>query len=387
MRMTQYRVLAVLDGFRLTGPARQLLASRRCPNALITLAIFQRSPERTPLINATRALDVPMHVLPDRFPGDPRTARALARLAASPANDMLQTHGYKANILAALIRGRIHRPWIAFVHGETWENWKVRLYFALERAAIRRADRIVVVSKEMARALAVRGIPSSKLRVVHNACLIENLDSEPPAWNELVPPVIGVVGRLSPEKGVDIALAVHRAVTERCQGARLLVIGEGPQEAALVRLGERLGIGSSVEWLGYRDDMGELYRRMAVLLMPSRSEGLPNVALEAMAHGVPVVATAVGGVPEVVRSGETGFLMPPGDTEGLAARVVQLLEDAALRRRLGEAACVDVRSRFSIQARCQALADLYKEAAQGDALRVGRRALHSPAGSIRVSHD
>ena len=356
-------VLAVVDGYRLTGPARQLLASRGCANALITLAIFQRSPDPTPFIMAVRQLDVPMHVVPDRFPGDPRTVLALARLAASTRADILQTHGYKANVLAAIARARIRRPWVAFVHGETWENWKVRTYFALERAAIRRADRIVAVSHRMARGLQARGIPAAKLRVIHNACLIEpRPDDTPVAWRADAPPIVGVIGRLSYEKGIDVALQAHRLVTQRYGDVRLWVVGEGPERASLMKLAQRLGIASSVEWLGYQEDPQPLYRRMSIVLIPSRSEGLPNVALEAMAHGIPVVAAAVGGVPEVVSDDQTGFLVAPGDAARLAARVLALLADATLRRKLGDEARHDVVARFSPEARCQALARLYTEA-------------------------
>lgn len=364
MKGSRVHVLAVADGFRLTGPARQLLASRRCANASITLAVFQRSRRPTPLITFARQLNVPTLALPDRFPGDPRAIAALARLAAGPETDILQTHGYKANVLAALVNVRARRPWVAFLHGETWESRKVRFYFAMERLAIRRADRIVVVSHQMARALESGGIPPSKLRVIHNACLINPpTDDGAAGYDGNVPPIIGVVGRLSYEKGVDIALEVHRRVVRQHPSARLWVIGEGPEQMRLARLADRLGLSPSVDWLGYQEEMGPLYQRMAVLLLASRSEGLPNVALEAMAHGVPVVATAAGGVPEIISDGQTGFLVPSGDPQGLAARVVELLADVQLRRRLGHAARDEVRTRFSLEARCQALARLYDEAA------------------------
>ena len=364
MSASQVGVLAVIDGHRVTGPARQLLAAARpgrCANARITLGIFQRPAEPTPFVCGARREDVPVMVLPDRFPGDPRTTRALAALAARPDTHILQTHGYKANVLAALAVRSARRPWIAFLHGETWENWKVRIYFALERLAVRRADRIVVVCRRMAAALCARGVPDSKVRVVHNACLVAPAESERAAPDADAPRVIGVVGRLSPEKGVDVALRVQQVVVRRAPDARLWVVGEGPDRTRLHDQAEHLGIAPRVDWLGYREEMGALYRRMSVLLIPSRSEGLPNVALEAMAYGIPVVATAVGGVPEVVTHGRTGFLTAPADVEGLASCVLSLLENAALRRQLGEAARHEAISRFSPDARGRALAKIYEE--------------------------
>lgn len=362
-------MLAVIDGYRVTGPARQLLAqaTEARDGALITLAIFQRGPDVTPLVRAACGRQIPTLTVPDRFPGDPRTARALARLAAQPGIEILQTHGYKANVLAALVAPMARRPWVAFVHGDTWENRKVRAYFVLERLAIRRADHIVVVCQQMAHALRAHGVPAERIRVIHNACLVDPIqESAVAAWRADTRPIVGVVGRLSPEKGVDVACRVHQLVVRGCHEARLWIVGEGPEKARLQKDAERLGIASSVEWFGFQEDLGPLYRRMTILLIPSRSEGLPNVALEAMAYGVPVVGTAVGGVPEVVTHASTGFVVSPGDVGALAARVLELLHDAALRRRLGRQAREVALSRFSPAARHQELARLYKEMAAGE---------------------
>src|SRR2546428_189690 len=129
-------VLAVMDGYRVTGPARQLLAAaapRPSSRTATTLAIFQRPVGPTPLVSAAKLSGVSVHVVRDRFPGDPRTALALAALVRRPEVHILQTHGYKANVLGRLLATALRRPWIAFLHGETWENRKVRAYFALER--------------------------------------------------------------------------------------------------------------------------------------------------------------------------------------------------------------------------------------------------------------
>lgn len=350
-------VLAVVDGYRIDGVSVQLLAAAvPRPRSVIatTLAVFQRPASSTPLVEAARRSEAPVHVVRDRFPGDPRTVVALGALVRRPEVHVVQTHGYKANVLGRLVTTALRRPWIAFLHGETWENKKVRAYYALERLAVRRADCIVVVSHAMARAVVGQGIPSAKVQVVHNACLI-GPEGNAPAWSPEAPPVIGVIGRLSPEKGVDLALRVHHIVARRLPDARLFVIGEGPARASLERQAEQLGIGPSVCWLGYRDDLAEVYRQLAVLLIPSRSEGLPNVALEAMAYGIPVVATSVGGLPEVVTDGENGFLAPPDDAATLAQGILRILEDPLLRNRLGQRARQEMASRFSLEARLRAL--------------------------------
>jgi glycosyltransferase involved in cell wall biosynthesis len=357
------QIVAVIDGYRLTGPARQLLAAAEAQagsSVRTSLAIFQRTPGATPFVSTARAGNVPVQVLPDRFPGDLRTILSIARLSRSPDTSILQTHGYKANVLARVVAPFARCPWIAVLHGETWESAKVRAYFALERLAVRAADRVLVVSESMARSVVARGLQAGKVRVVHNACLIEGGSSDE-AHVTPKEPIIGVVGRLSPEKGVEVALRVFELVRRRVPSARLYVVGEGPERVALEEEARRLGLGDSVLWLGYQEDLKHLYSRMSVFLLPSRSEGLPNVVLEAMALGLPVVATAVGGVPEVVTDGRSGFLTSSEDVEGLARRVADLLEDEPLRQRLAQDALHDVRSRFSLGARLSALEQIYRE--------------------------
>lgn len=355
-------VLAVIDGYRLTGPGKQVLASIGPGlDADVRLAVFQRSVSPTPFILAARRI-APVLSIRDGFPGDPRAVRRLLGHARADDVDIVQTHGYKPNVLAAMLAPRLGRPWIAFLHGETYENAKVRLYYRLERLAVRRATRVVVVSHAMAARARLLGIPAAKIRVIHNACL-----TTPAAPMRAVGRsaesrgVVGIVGRLSPEKGVDVGLQVHAAVRRRVPTAALVVAGEGAERQRLQAQARRLGVEHSVTWLGHRDDLDDVYRQMSVLLVPSRSEGLPNVALEAFAHGVPVVATAVGGLPELIAHARNGYLVSPGDTAAMADYVVSLLGDAALRSRLGAQAREHVERGFSLRARRAALTALYEE--------------------------
>jgi glycosyltransferase involved in cell wall biosynthesis len=351
-------VLAVIDGYRLTGPAKQVLAAIGPDlGADVRLAVFQRPRSSTPLIVAAGRI-APVLTIRDRFAGDPCALAQLLRHGRAADVDLVQTHGYKPNVLMSVLAARLRRPWIAFLHGETHENAKVRLYYRLERLAVRRATRVVVMSHAMAAQVIRLGIPSAKIRVIHNACVPSPIDLGAPPIER---PVVGIVGRLSPEKGVDIGLEVYTAVRRHVPGARLIIAGEGAERQRLDDHARRLGIADSVTWLGYRDDLDDVYRKMSVLLVPSRTEGLPNVALEAFAHGIPVVATAVGGLPEVISHGYNGFLVSPGDNASLVHHVVSLLEDRTLRNRLGAQGRNHVELMFSLPARRAALRALYAE--------------------------
>jgi glycosyltransferase involved in cell wall biosynthesis len=363
--VSSVRVLAALDSGRVGGPGKQLLAvadPTRQWGVSTALATFRRGPADTPLAAAAAHLKIPVVGIPDRFPGDPGTVGAFLRGVRRAGADILQTHGYKANVLAWLVRRWLPMPWVAFLHGETAENPKVRAYYRLERAAVRRASRIVVVSADMARTTLKRGVPFARVCVVPNACLVDpETTGAPMAWSPEAAPRIGVIGRLSPEKGVDVALRAHAAVLARRPDAQLVIVGEGAERPRLERLAAELGIDHAVEWTGYRDDVEAVYRTLSILLLPSRSEGLPNVALEAMACGLPVVATAVGGVPDLIRSGVTGFLVAAENHLAMAAHLVALLDDPRLRRQLGRHGRRDVAARFSIAERMRGLRTVYAE--------------------------
>jgi glycosyltransferase involved in cell wall biosynthesis len=356
--MAPLHVLAVLDGYRGAGPGSQLLAlakAQRTTTVTTSIAVFQRGTLPTPLVRAVdQGTDGGAIVFRERFRGDPRMIRHFAARVAGAGVDVLQTHGYKPNVLASLLPLRTRKPWVAFLHGETWDSTKVRAYAAIERIAVRRATRVAVMSKAMAARAERYGIPPARIRVVYNACL-----STPAASRGIAPesdrPLVAVVGRLSPEKGVDIALEVHARVRRSIPSAVLAIAGEGPERPTLERLARELGVASAVEWLGYRDDVGEIYDRAHVLLLPSRSEGMPNVCLEAMGSGIPVVASAVGGLPELVTNGWSGFLAPVGDVEGLATATARLLKYPSLRRECGQRARADVQERFSLGARRRAV--------------------------------
>src|SRR5262245_50473758 len=353
------RLLVVIDGYEVTGPAKQLLAAhaRLAPELRTTIAVIQRGREETPLLTAVRATGLPLTVFRERFRFDPAPAVALACHARRIGADIIQTHGYKANVFAALISRIVRVPWVAFLHGETYEGWKIRTYFALERVVVRRAARVVVVSEAMGHEVARCGVPAHAIRVIHNASVTSR--SAAAAWGTYVP-VVGVIPHLTLEKGFDLAFRAHAHVIAERPTATLLIAGVGSEEGELKRLAERLGIEPSVTWLGYQRDVEALLRRLMVLLVPSRSEGSPNVILEAMAHGVPVVATAVGGVPELIANGESGLLVSPGDDRSLAESILRLCHDVELRRRLAKQAAQEVEARFSVDVRVTKLAALYR---------------------------
>jgi glycosyltransferase involved in cell wall biosynthesis len=360
--MQQLTVLACMDTGRVSGPARQLMHFAGAAPALgvrVRFGVFYRRPGTTPFLDMVRGEGHEIRLLRSRSPLDPGAIVALARAAREHDVDVLQTHGYKANVLACIAARRIRRPWVAFLHGVTTETRRMNLYYRLEALAVRRADRVIVMSESMREAYVRAGVDADRVRIVHNAMLERPL--RPRSSDKGADSAIGIVARLSPEKGVDVGLQAFARLAARHPDLRLHVAGDGPERGHLEGLATKLGAGARVVWHGHVDDIDTIYRRLAVLAIPSRSEGLPNAALEAMASGVPVVATSVGGLKELIVPGRTGSLVAPDDPDALAAAIDRLLENRVERERVANAARDDVRQRFSPEARARQLRDLYAE--------------------------
>jgi len=216
---------------------------------------------------------------------------------------------------------------------------RVRLLRATRTAALRRARRIVVPSAYL-REIALRwGLDPERVVVVPNpAPVVTGTLSREEARDRLRldGPAVGAAGRLTAQKAFGDALAA----IARLPGVGMLLLGDGPERAALERRSRELGLEGRVRFLGAgsRDDVLELFRAVDLALLTSAWENLPHTVLEALALGTPVVATAVGGVPEVVVDGENGLLVPAGDVEAIAEAIARLVGDDELRARLGEAA-------------------------------------------------
>jgi glycosyltransferase involved in cell wall biosynthesis len=207
-------------------------------------------------------------------------------------------------------------------------------------------------------------VPLHKLVVVPNGVDPSQCDvpvmAPPPEWR--LPedaPVVAFVGRLDRQKNPLLLLLAAARVLREAPNAVFAFAGAGRMETRCNAEAERMGLSGSVRWLGWLSDTRPLLARMDLVALPSSWEGMPNVILEAMACGKPAVATSVGGCPELIVEGETGFLVPPGDEAALAERILRLLRDAALRRRLGAAARRRVEREFSITAMVERNESLY----------------------------
>ena len=361
-----------MDTYRVSGPAKGLLALSRPEEPRngfeVHVACFVRGFMRTTdFTNEADRRDVDLYVLRERFLGDPRLLGRLASIVRWGDFDILQTHGHKANVLGALLRGRIGIPWVAFAHGWTDENSKIRLYNRLDAWAMRSADRVATVSERWTHILRGYGIPRSKLRVIPNAvALAPSLNGEPCALREQLgierdTPLVLVVGRLSPEKGHAVFLDAVARLKADGSDFRAVFVGEGQERERLALQTRELGLEDRVVFAGYHADVAPFYGAADLVVLPSLSENMPNVALEAMSFGKPVVATRVGGVPEVVVDEQTGRVVPSNDPNALAEGIGQVLRAPERARSLGRAGRTRAVAEFSPQRRHERFQALYAE--------------------------
>lgn len=218
-------------------------------------------------------------------------------------------------------------------------------------------DRFVCVSRDAAAYLAELGVPRSRLLTLWNGI---DLEQFPFAGPRASGPAV-VVARLSPEKDLDTLLRAVPLLAGRCPDFTLEIAGDGPLRSTLEERSRTLGIAGKVRFLGEVRDVAALLERARLFVLPSRTEGISLTLLEAMARGLPVATTAVGGNPEVVADGETGLLVPPADPTLLGEALARLWHDVELRRRFGAAGRQRVERHFDIRKVARRYEDLYDE--------------------------
>lgn len=223
----------------------------------------------------------------------------------------------------------------------------------VDRAGRRRVAAYVAVSVAVKDGLVARGVQPDLVTMIHNgidagAVRAAAADSAP-ASTPKERPLVGVVARLEPVKGVEFFVRAVADLLEDHPDVGFAVAGAGSQEQALRSLATMLGLQDRIAWLGNVSAVAPLLSEMDIVVLPSLSEGLPMVALEAMALGRPIVATRVGGIPEIVVDGETGVLVPPGDHRSLAAAIGALLSDTERARTMGHAGQDRVQDAFTVE--------------------------------------
>ncbi len=299
------------------------------------------------------------------------TLRDLVKLIRDRRVAVLHTHEFFMNTLGLMASWLTGVPLVATVHGRNYYSDRARRR-VMCRLVGTFAGRLVTVSEANKRFLAERvGIPPRRVEVIPNGVPVDGRASSArlSALRESLGLnqhhlVIGTVGSLYPVKGHRYLIDAAPSVLERFPQTVFLIVGQGGLREELEAHAARLGIAAHLRFLGHREDVHDLLSICDIFVLPSLSEGMPLALLEAMAAGLPAVATRVGGVTEVLDNGKTGLLVPPGDTRALANTIMTLLENPPLVKELGKAAREVAAARFSLAGMIRAYEAIYSELIQ-----------------------
>lgn len=280
--------------------------------------------------------------------------------------DIIHSHGYRANMVGFAAAKRLGLPIVATCHGYIANDRQLNAYNRLDMLLLRWFDRIVAVSEQMKRDLMDRKVDGRKIQVVTNAVWdgTESVSREGrKATRRLMGIgekafVFGFVGRHSEEKGLRYLMEAAQGMPDN-EDWRILLVGDGPLRITLEAIARTLVLKDRFLFAGFQSDTAAWYSAMDAMVLPSLTEGTPMALLEAMAHGLPVIASAVGGVPAVIRDGESGILVPPGDPARLLNAMRTVIEDPALRKKLSSGAIRAVQLNYNVRSWADRMREVY----------------------------
>lgn len=305
---------------------------------------------------------------------DPCALRKIRNLIRSKHIDIIHTHDFKSDLYGLLASLGLGVKRVATAHGSTRDSLLKRLYlFFDERMTYRFFDRIIAVSQDLATQLKRKHVPEDKIAIIQNGLDTRLMEESVRDMTQCEPPlnvdekclVFAVIGRLFPDKGHRFFLEAFARLKTEFPNITGLIVGDGPARDQIAAQLHSLQLDDSVIMCGVRHDMKDIYSRVDFLVIPSLTEGLPYVLLEAMASGIPVLATAVGDIPFLIQDGITGYLVAPGDIDTLAERMRDLLMQTENARAMGLKGQALVIEQFSAQRMVRLTEELY-----GDCLGV-----------------
>lgn len=333
------------------------------------LCINNYRSERQHLHDAAVAETQPTVLLPCRGRFDTDTLKALRDEIVRREARVLHVHDYKSAFYALLASRELRVPIVATIHGWVNNSLTLRVYNWIEVALMRRFDALVVVAESQIERLLGAGLPRKRIHRIDNGI---GIPAQGGPATSLSRAALGIpqdaylfaaVGRLAPEKNLGLLLEAFAAQAARAPRSFLLLVGDGPERDALEAQAASLGLGGKVVFTGSRDDVQSIYPLVDCLVMPSLSEGMPLVILEAMSHGIRIVASAVGEIPRLLSHTRMGQTVPPAELAPLQAAMQAAAEAPAGR---DESASEYVRRHHSAQAMASRYAEIYRTLLEED---------------------
>ncbi len=298
----------------------------------------------------------------------------LVKLIKAEGIDLIHSHLFDINVYSSIAAKITGVPHLCTEHGDVHHHSKSsRKNFFKARILARCSDKIIFVSRFTKRAFSMLcKVPEQKSAVIYNGINTDNFNREADIEEKKAAlgigrrdPVVGSVGSLYPVKGQTYIIKAARLVLQTIPGVTFLIIGGGELEDKLKEESRRLDIEDRIRFTGFREDVHELLKTMDVFVLPSLSEGMPLSLIEAMASGLPAVASDVGGIGEVIDDGISGFVIPPADPAAFAAKILYLLQNPSSACEMGRRAREKVNERFNLRTMVENYERIYLELLAG----------------------
>lgn len=369
--MRQLNILHLRDTYEIGGPGKTILETHRAIDRdrfSLFLGVFAIGDEdgTTPFTAEAKRIGLPVHVVRGGNRYDPRLIGGVIELVKSLKIDIVHAHEVKSDVIAYLVAQFHAVPIVTTLHGWIGNGLKQRTMIALDKRIVRGFDRVIAVSRRIEQELMAAGVPPDKICLVHNAIVVDRyrrtgsrgMLSEA-IGGPVAHPVIASIGRLSHEKGHADLIEAMGIAHRSGHKVTLVLIGDGPERPRLIQQAKSLGLEDFVRLPGYINDPQRLLEEIDLMVLPSHTEGLPNAALEALLMEVPVLATRVGGTPEVITNGETGRLVSAHSPAELAAGILEFLAAPEAWKRMANRGRDAVKANFDFQARTRKLESIY----------------------------
>lgn len=363
------RVLYLIDTYFVGGAGKVLLQFlKNVPSADFSYFVgtfrYPNAPS-TEFIDTARGFGFPLRLFRQNFLFDPAPLWQVWKVVRQERVNIIESHGYKGHLIAWMLRHFLGLKWIGVTHGWTDENARIRLYGKLDRWLLQKADEVITVSPPLYQTMSeIRGKKPTSLVLngidpemipgtVGGAVLRKRLAID----DETL--LVGVFGRLSPEKGQELAVEAFLPLLGENDGIKLIFVGDGQERHKLQQQVTDAGLEDVVIFAGQQKDVGDYFEAIDLLLLPSLSEGLPFVVLEAMSFAKPVLATDVGALSEVIEHGVNGWLVPAGDVSALSKAAEEILANSFLLEETGRKAKEMLYPRFGVNRQCTEIMDVY----------------------------
>lgn len=370
--MKGLRILDLRDSPWVDGPGRTILdcaVSLREKDCDVIIATFNGGKE-TAGAYAEEAIKrgLVVKTLKERGRFDYQIVRQLTSLIDEVNPDIVHTHDFRSNIFGLIAASMRGKPIVSTVHGWIANDIKGKAYVFIDKIALRFFSLIIAVSDRTRRLVEKTGVSKDKIAVISNALRLDQyvIDRSASTFRQELgikphTALIACIGRLSPEKGQHEFLMAAHELARQFDDVKFVLIGIGPIKEQLERYVIENGLSEVIVFCGYRSDMINIYNGVDLVVQSSYTEGMPNVVLESLLMGVPVIATDVGGTGEVIEAGKTGVLIKPGSVSAIVEQIGNFLRNPSMFRAMAMMGRQIVEEKFDHRKRVERLAGIYRD--------------------------